>query len=163
MLHTIQEAIILAGVSRRTLYNHSDAGRVAYSVGNDGRRYYETAELERAYGKLAVVAHSPAHENAQTFTPPADASELARMIEDVVARATAPLVAQLVAQVAQIADLRETLMRIEHKPDAPATAPAALQPDPQSASIPTPVATGNGQSDHSPSVSSFADLLSSFE
>lgn len=160
MLHTIQEAMKLTGVSRRTLYNHSDAGRVAYSVGNDGRRYYETAELERAYGKLATVAHSVAHslahENAQTFTPPSDASELARMMEDVVARATAPMVAQLVAQAALITDLRETLMRIEHQPDTP----AASEP---TAAKSSPGATRKGQSDHSPSVSSFADLLSSFE
>ena len=65
MLHTIQEAIKLAGVSRRTLYNHSDAGLISYSVGPDGRRRYETAELERMYGQLAPVAHSPAQQNAQ--------------------------------------------------------------------------------------------------
>jgi len=149
MLHTIQEAMALTGVSRRTLYNHSDAGRVAYSVGNDGRRYYETAELERAYGKLAVVAHSPAHENAQSFTPPSDASELAQMIEEAVKRATAPLVAQ-------IADLRETLMRIEHKPDTPEPG----QPGQQAVDRATPEVN---RAHHSPSVSSFADLLSSFE
>jgi len=146
MLHTIQEAMALTGVSRRTLYNHSDAGRVAYSVGNDGRRYYETAELERAYGKLAVVAHSPTHENAQSFTPPSDASELAQMIEEAVKRATAPLVAQ-------IADLRETLMRIEHKPDTP-------EPGQQAVDRATPEVN---RAHHSPSISSFADLLSSFE
>lgn len=108
MLHTIQEAIKLAGVSRRTLYNHSDAGLISYSVGPDGRRRYETAELERMYGSLAPVAHSPAQPNAQVFTQPDGCLEA--LVEAAVLKATAPLVAEL-------AELKEMLMRIEHKPD----------------------------------------------
>lgn len=112
MLHTIQQAIQLAGVSRRTLYNHSDAGLISYSVGPDGRRRYETAELERMYGQLAPVAHQNAQPNAQVFTQPSAVSDdhLAAMIEAAVERATAPLVAEL-------AELKAVLMRIEHKPD----------------------------------------------
>jgi DNA-binding transcriptional MerR regulator len=129
MLHTIQEAMKLTGVSRRTLYNHSDGGRVSYSVGHDGRRYFETAELERVYGKLTTVAHSDAQQLAQSFTPPPATGELAKLIEDAVHRATAPLVAE-------IAELRETLMRIEHKPDAPAPAtPAPGQPSDAPATV----------------------------
>ena len=114
MLHTIQQAIQLAGVSRRTLYNHSDAGLISYSVGPDGRRRYETAELERMYGSLAPVAHSPAQPNAQVFTQPSAVNDdhLTAMIEAAVERATAPLVAEL-------AELKAVLMRIEHKPDTP--------------------------------------------
>lgn len=114
MLHTIQEALKLAGVSRRTLYNHSDAGRISYSVGPDGRRRYETAELERMYGSLAPVAHLPAQQNAQVFTLPSAVNDdhLTAMIEAAVERATAPLVAEL-------AELKAVLMRIEHKPDTP--------------------------------------------
>ncbi len=111
MLHTIQQAIQLAGVSRRTLYNHSDAGLISYSVGPDGRRRYETAELERMYGKLAPVAHSHAQPNAQVFTQPSATDDhLTAMIEAAVERATAPLVAEL-------AELKAVLMRIEHQPD----------------------------------------------
>ena len=126
MLHTIQEAIKLAGVSRRTLYNHSDSGLISYSVGSDGRRRYETAELERMYGQLAPVAHSPAQQNAQLYTQPSVVNDdhFAAMIEAAVERATAPLVAEL-------AELKAVLMRIEHKPqDLPAPQPKrhALKP-----------------------------------
>ena len=112
MLHTIQQAIQLAGVSRRTLYNHSDAGLISYSVGPDGRRRYETAELERMYGSLAPVAQPNAQPNAQVFTQPSAVNDdhLTAMIEAAVERATAPLVAEL-------AELKAVLMRIEHKPD----------------------------------------------
>ena len=118
-MHTIQEAIKLAGVSRRTLYNHSDAGLISYSVGPDGRRRYETAELERMYGQLAPVAHSPAQQNAQLYTQPSVVNDdhFSAMIEAAVERATAPLVAEL-------AELKAVLMRIEHKPqDLPAPQP----------------------------------------
>ena len=126
MLHTIQEAIKLADVSRRTLYNHSDAGLISYSVGPDGRRRYETAELERMYGQLAPVAHSPAQQNAQLYTQPSVVNDdhFSAMIEAAVERATAPLVAEL-------AELKAVLMRIEHKPqDLPAPQPKrhALKP-----------------------------------
>ena len=126
MLHTIQEAIKLAGVSRRTLYNHSDSGLISYSVGSDGRRRYETAELERMYGQLAPVAHSPAQQNAQLYTQPSVVNDdhFSAMIEAAVERATAPLVAEL-------AELKAVLMRIEHKPqDLPAPQPKrhALKP-----------------------------------
>lgn len=126
MLHTIQEAIKLAGVSRRTLYNHSDAGLISYSVGPDGRRRYETAELERMYGQLAPIAHSPAQQNAQLYTQPSVVNDdhFSAMIEAAVERATAPLVAEL-------AELKAVLMRIEHKPqDLPAPQPKrhALKP-----------------------------------
>lgn len=112
MLHTIQQAIQLAGVSRRTLYNHSDAGLISYSVGPDGRRRYETAELERMYGSLAPVAQPNAQPNAHVFTQPSAVNDdhLTAMIKAAVERATAPLVAEL-------AELKAVLMRIEHQPD----------------------------------------------
>lgn len=128
MLHTIQEAIKLAGVSRRTLYNHSDAGLISYSVGPDGRRRYETAELERMYGQLAPVAHSPAQQNAQLYTQPSVVNDdhFSAMIEAAVERATAPLVAEL-------AELKAVLMRIEHKPhDLPPSKPPTKKPKPTS-------------------------------
>ena len=115
MLHTIQEAIQLAGVSRRTLYNHSDAGRISYSPGPDGRRRFETAELERVYGKLA---HPSAQQLAHIYTPhPPASDDLVAMVEAAVARATAPLIEE-------INQLRETLLRIEHKPEPTKPTPA---------------------------------------
>jgi len=149
MLHTIQDAMTLTGVSRRTLYNHADAGRVSYSVGNDGRRYFETAELERVYGKLATVAHVDAQPDAQSFTPVPGTADLAKLIEDAVQRATAPLVEE-------IAELRATLMRIEHKPDTPTPSqPVALGAADQAS-----VSAEKGQSAHAQAARTFGDLLS---
>lgn len=156
MLHTIQEAMKLTGVSRRTLYNHSDAGRVSYSVGHDGRRYFETAELERVYGKLATITHLDAQPDAHSFTPSPSAAELAKLIEDAVQRATAPLVDE-------IAELRATLMRIEHKPETPITAQAETQTIAPTVADQASVPNGKSQSDHSPSVRTFGDLLSNWE
>jgi hypothetical protein len=158
MLHTIQEAMQLTGLTRKSLYNHMDSGRVSYSVEPDGRRYFQTAELERAYGRLKSSTHTTVKEILQPYTPPALPVELAQIIEDAVHRATAPLVAE-------IAELRATLMRIEWEPggDTPATAPATPQPDQVSAASQSPVADRTGQSDHAPAVQSFADLLSIWE
>lgn len=55
MFHATQEAIQLAGVSRRTLYSHSDAGLISYRVGPDGRRRYDSAKLDRMYEQLRVT------------------------------------------------------------------------------------------------------------
>ena len=153
MLHTIQEAIKLAGVSRRTLYNHSDAGLISFSVGPDGRRRYETAELERMYGSLAPVAHSPAQPNAQpnaqVFTQPSAVNDdhLTAMIEAAVERATAPLVAEL-------AELKAVLMRIEHKPDTPQAPDSPVVTVPAEAPV-RPVALSSPKS--------MADVLAGWE
>lgn len=152
MLHTIQEAMQLTGLTRKSLYNHMGSGRVSYSVEPDGRRYFQTAELERAYGRLNHITHPTVEEVLHSYTPPALPVELAQIIEDAVHRATAPLVAE-------IAELRATLMRLEYKPDTPTTP----QPDQPSAASQAPVEDRTGQSDHAPAVRSFADLLSSFE
>lgn len=69
MLHTISEAVKITGKSRRTLYNHCDEGRVSYSIGPDGRRYFDTAELIRVYGPLHAVAQPEPPESAQVCTP----------------------------------------------------------------------------------------------
>lgn len=124
----------LTGLTRKSLYNHMTSGRVSYSVGPDRRRYFETAELERAYGKLKAVTHSGSSEIIQSGSlTTGDTGELAKLIEAAVERATAPLVEQ-------IAELHAILRRIEHKPDTPA-APAISPADPPKAA------------------SSFADLL----
>lgn len=113
MLHTIQEAVKLTGKSRRTIYDHCTQGRVSYSVGDDGRRYFETSELIRAYGPLRGSAHPEPMQTAQARTPlPDDFAEvLAAAVADAVARAIAPLLERLEAV---------ELKRIEHKPEPPA-------------------------------------------
>lgn len=143
MLHTIQEAMALTGKSRRTIYNHCDAGRVSYTVGPDGRRYFETAELERAYGPLAQVAHTNAQQIAQVGTPPPD--DLLEVIKTAVAAAVAPLVEQIEA-------LQELLRRIEYKPEPVVAAQV------KSAPADTPAPTGKRLQ-----VKSFADLLAGLD
>jgi hypothetical protein len=112
MLHTIQEAVKLTGKSRRTIYDHCTQGRVSYSVGDDGRRYFETSELIRAYGPLRGYAHPEPVQSAQARTPIHDdfAEVLAAAVADAVARAIAPLLERLEAV---------ELKRIEHKPEPP--------------------------------------------
>lgn len=139
MLHTIQEAMDLTGKSRRTIYNHCDAGRVSFTVGPDGRRYFETAELERVYGRLAQVAHSVAQQIAQVGTPSPD--DLREVIEAAVAAAVAPLVERIDA-------LQELLRRIEYKPGPVVAVEVARAPAP---------AVEHQQ------VKSFADLLAGLE
>ncbi|MBA1205411.1 helix-turn-helix domain-containing protein, partial [Pseudomonas capeferrum] len=144
MLHTIQEAMKLAGVSRRTLYNHSDAGRISYSIGPDGRRRFETAELERVYGKLQQVAQPATHQSAQLGTPVLSTNDLGKVIEEAVQRATIRLATE-------IAELRAMLLRIEHQPDTPAaTALAKASPDAPVSSDQESVVTGSPQHSHSP-------------
>lgn len=110
MLHTIQEAVKLTAKSRRTIYDHCTQGRVSYSVGDDGRRYFETSELIRAYGPLRGSAHPEPMQTAQPRTPlPDDFAEvLAAAVADAVAKAIAPLLERLEAV---------ELKRIEHKPE----------------------------------------------
>lgn len=143
MLHTIQEAMALTGKSRRTIYNHCDAGRVSYTVGPDGRRYFETAELERAYGLLPQVAHTDAQQIAQVGTPYPD--DLREVIEAAVAAAVAPLVERIDA-------LQELLRRIEYKPEPV----VAVQVKSTPADAPAPA--GERQQ-----VKSFADLLAGLD
>ncbi len=106
MWHTLPEAIKLTGRSRRSLYRDMDAGRVSYRVGSDGRRELETSELIRAYGALAQVAQPVAQPVAQAGTPdgtlPADA--------------LGPLLEELRLLRAEVKELRETMLLIEHKP-----------------------------------------------
>lgn len=50
------EAARLAGIDRATLYRHVKAGKVSATVGKGGRKSFDTAELERAFGPLQQTA-----------------------------------------------------------------------------------------------------------
>lgn len=118
MLHTLQEAIVLTGKSRRTIYNHCDQGRVSYSVGPDGRRYFDTAELIRAYGPLHAIAHLEPQKIAQVCTP-----EIAQP-DGSLTEATA---LRLIAAIAKLVEIEEQKLRLlEYKP-APAPAKQPLK------------------------------------
>lgn len=114
MLHTLKEAIALTGKSRRTLYNHCDQGRLSYSIGPDGRRYFDTAELIRVYGPLHTVAHPEPPESAQVCTP-----EIAHP-DGPITEATA---LRLIAAIERLVEIEEKkLLLLEHKP-APGETP----------------------------------------
>lgn len=112
MLHTLKEAVALTGKSRRTLYNHSNEGRVSYSIGPDGRRYFETSELIRVYGPLHGVAHSEPPEFAQGCIP-----EIAHP-DGPLTEATARRLAEAIEKL--IALEEQKLKRLEHKAPGPA-------------------------------------------
>lgn len=52
--HTLGEALKLTGKSRSQLYRDMRSGRVSYRTGKNDRREFETSELIRAYGDLAL-------------------------------------------------------------------------------------------------------------
>ncbi|WP_084339949.1 helix-turn-helix domain-containing protein [Pseudomonas luteola] len=143
MLHTLAEAIALTGKSRRTLYNHCDQGRISYSVGPDGRRYFETSELIRVYGALHTPEGIAHPEPAQVCTPPV-AHPDAPMTEATALR--------LVAVMEKLIELQERQLLLEHKPSKVDVNRQDDQAKP----------TG-GQKPPSVSVQSFADLLKSLD
>ena len=51
----ITDAAEMAGVSRGTIYNHIRNGKLSASIGEDGHKYVDVSELERAYGTLNTV------------------------------------------------------------------------------------------------------------
>ncbi|TBW04265.1 DNA-binding protein [Azotobacter chroococcum] len=127
MLHTITEAIALTGKSRRTIYNHCDQGRLSYSIGPDGRRYFDTAELIRVYGPLHAVAHRESPESAQVCTP-----EIAHP-DGPLTEATA---LRLIAAIERLVEIEEKkLLLLEHKPgsrpelNAPTTSNQGSEPE----------------------------------
>ena len=120
MLHTLQEALKLTGISRRTLYNHCDAGLVTYSIGPNGRRLFETSELQRVYGNLHTKNVKSVQASAHNGTQSKDSDQDER-IRVAVEKAIEPLQRE-------IAELKALVLRLEHKPEgrAPATKKASV-------------------------------------
>lgn len=142
MLHTLTEAIALTGKSRRTLYNHCDQGRLSYSIGPDGRRYFDTAELIRVYGPLHAIAHPEPPESAQVCT-----AEIAHP-DGPITEATA---LRLIAAIERLVEIEEKkLLLIEHKPAREYSLPGKCS---------EPGSTG-GHKPPSGAPKNFADLLS---
>lgn len=111
--HTFKEAVKLTGRSRRSIYRDMAAGRITTELGRDGQRRFETSELIRVYGPLLPLAQPMAPEVAQADTP----SDMATVLEE------------LRSLRQEVQELRQTLLRLEHKPDpAPIPAPQRVQP-----------------------------------
>lgn len=103
-LHTIQEAQKLTGKSRRTLYRDMAAGRLSWVPEGENARRLETAELIRVYGELLPLAQPEAEKVAHGDT--------AEGVSD-----SALILAELKALRQEVAELRQAMRLIEHKPE----------------------------------------------
>lgn len=102
--HTIQEAQKLTGKSRRTLYRDMATGRLSWAPEGDSARRLETSELIRVYGELKPLAQPESEKTAQADT--------ALGTQD-----TALILAELKALREEVAELRQAMRLIEHKPE----------------------------------------------
>jgi len=125
MRHTIDEAASLVGRTRRSLYRAMTKGRLSYGLQPDGRRYIDTAELLRVYGPFEPPSHGVTLDASHGVT--LDASHGVTVpgdLGDVIARAVAEALEPLRKEIEQ---LREMLLRIEHKPPPPPAGRSAPQ------------------------------------
>jgi hypothetical protein len=155
--HTIDEAAALVGRTRRSLYRAMTEGRLAYGLEADGRRYIDTAELLRVFGAFKATSRDENPEMSHGVTVPSDLAEIiaqavaagiAEALPKAVMEAVEPLRKEIELHRLENAEQR----RIEHKPYAPATAPALSE----ALSVPQPVAPASKPR-------SFADLLSGLD
>jgi len=102
--HTIQEAQKLTGKSRRTLYRDMSTGRLSWAPEGENARRLETSELIRVYGALLPMAQPEAEKAAHGDTP--------NGTQD-----TALILAELKALREEVAELRQAMRLLEHKPD----------------------------------------------
>lgn len=102
--HTIKEAQILTGKSRRTLYRDMSTGRLSWEPEGESARRLETSELIRVYGELKPLAQPEDQTKAHAVTD--------RGTPD-----TALILAELKALREEMAELRQAMRLIEYKPD----------------------------------------------
>lgn len=129
----------LYGLHRSSLYQAVDEGRVSVEVDGRGQKVIDLSEMIRVYGESSGSTRQNQTPSLDTH-PTADSTAFAVMIEAAITKATAPLIAEIAA-------LRESLLRIEYKPTSlPEAKP--LEPEP----VLEPV-----------HVNSFADLLANLK
>lgn len=114
--HTIKEAQQLTGKSRRTLYRDMAVGRLSWEPEGENARRLETSELIRAYGALKPLAQPDSEKSAHADTS-IGTSDLALILTE------------LRALREEVAELRQTMRLIEHKPDTTHEAHELAQPD----------------------------------
>lgn len=148
---TIGRMAKLYGLHRSTLHEAVAKGRVSAGHDGKGQRVIDLSEMIRVYGeppgRPTLLPDTP--------TPLADSRPTPDQTPADTPTGWAEMVIELRLLREEVAGLRQELRLIEHKPEAPATAPAVAKPE--------PVATGSQQPSHSPAVQSFADLLSSWQ
>lgn len=116
--HTIQEAQKLTGKSRRTLYRDMATGRLSWKPEGDNARRLETSELIRAYGALLPMAQPNPEKTAHQDTV---------LGTDGIAQ----VLAELKALREEVAELKQTMRLLEHKPDlVPPDTPETVPSEP---------------------------------
>ncbi len=120
---TVGRMAKLYGLHRSSLYEAIDKGRVAYSVDGKGQRVIDLSEMIRVYGE-------PKGQALQNQTPSAGADHSTPTVETATLQ---PLLEELRLLRAEVAQLRQAMMLLEHKP-APDSAPPRRpeQPAPKS-------------------------------
>lgn len=122
--HTVQEAQQLTGKSRRTLYRDMAAGRLSWAPEGDNGRRLETSELIRVYGELKPLAQPEAENTAQADT-------------GLGTQDAALILAELKALREEVAELRQAMRLLEHKPDPePAVTTDTAIPVPNEKAVP---------------------------
>ena len=101
--HTLNEAVMMTGRSRRSIYRDMATGLVSYGVSPSGMRQLETSELIRAYGAFETMAHLGTA-SSESLAHLGTADQMTKIL------------AELQALKKEVKDLRETLLLIEHKP-----------------------------------------------
>jgi len=99
--HSVAQTQVLTGKSRRTLYRDMAAGRLSWRSNAAGRRELETSELLRVYGELQPTGTTTRH----TVSQPIGTDEQAILLDEI----------RVLRQ--EIADLKATVLRLEHHPD----------------------------------------------
>lgn len=98
--HGVAQAQVLTSKSRRTLYRDMAAGRLSWRSNAAGRRELETSELLRVYGELQPAGTAARH----TVSQPVGTAEQAVLLDEIRALRQ------------EIADLKATVLRLEHHP-----------------------------------------------
>lgn len=125
---TIGRAAKLYGLHRSTLYEAVDKGRVSAGLDGKGHRTIDLSEMIRVYGESPSGALQ--NPTLDAGSPPSDPTRPTDAYSE--------LLEELRLLRGEVRELRESLLRIEHKPTAP---------EPRSAPTAAP--------------QSFADLLAS--
>ncbi|MFN9773270.1 MAG: helix-turn-helix domain-containing protein [Burkholderiales bacterium] len=141
----LRQAAEAVGVSRQTLYRYVKEGRISATVGHDGQKQVDTAELLRVFGKLDTPPAGATAETAPQDSPrqpetagatAVTAAETARLEAELAAARTLLDVTrtELTAareREAKLLDIVQTQTRmLEYRPpdkpvDTPASSPTA--------------------------------------